>query len=74
MAVELGIKEFNAMFEEQFKRLVDLLAPPLPEEIGGIKLRKKINDILAPTLYHRLLPPMPKALANAGFIKRITKK
>lgn len=52
-------------FEEEFNRLVDLLAPPLPEEIGGIKLRKKVNDILAPTLYHRLLPPMPRALANA---------
>lgn len=51
-------------FEEKFKELVDKLAPPLPEEVGGVKLRKKINDILAPTLLHKYLPPMPKGLAT----------
>ena len=50
--------------EGPFKKLVDKVAPPLPEQIDG-ELRKKINDILAPTLLHKVLPPMPKALAEA---------
>ena len=50
--------------KEKFAELVDRLAPPLPEEIGGVKVRKKVNDILAPTLYHKFLPPMPRWLAN----------
>ena len=31
--------------EEPFKKLIDKVAPPLPEQIDG-ELRKKINDIV----------------------------
>lgn len=51
-------------FEKKFTELVNMLAPPLPEEIGGVKLRAKINETLAPVLFKKWLPPMPAALAK----------
>lgn len=52
-------------FEAQFTRLVNILAPPLPEAVGGAKLRSKINAVLAPTLLRtKFLPPMPRFLAK----------
>ena len=50
--------------ERKFTELVNIMAPPLPEEIGGIKLRTKINETLAPVLLKKWLPPMPTALAK----------
>lgn len=53
-------------FEAEFTKLVNILAPPLPEEVGGAKLRSQINAVLAPTLLKKakILPPMPKFLAE----------
>ncbi len=50
--------------EEMAKKFADIVAPPLPKEVGGAKLRKQINDILAPIWIRKVLPPMPKFLAK----------
>ena len=56
-------------FEAQFTKLVNILAPPLPEAVGGAELRGQINAVLAPTLLRsKFLPPMPKFLA--GIVER----
>ena len=55
-----------------FTNLVNAVAPPLPEQVGGVKLRAKVNSILAPTLLNTWLPPLPKALANNSVVQAIS--
>ncbi len=64
--IPLVVPEPGPSFEAQFTRLVNILAPPLPEAVGGAKLRSQINAVLAPTLLKKakILPPMPRFLAK----------
>ena len=65
MKIPLFVPKPGPNFEAQFIELVNILAPPLPEAVGGAKLRGKINAVLAPTLLRsKFLPPMPKFLAR----------
>ncbi|GAI81423.1 unnamed protein product [marine sediment metagenome] len=64
--IPLVVPKPGPNFEAQFTKLVNILAPPLPEAVGGAKLRGQINAVLAPTLLKKakILPPMPKFLAR----------
>ena len=63
--IPLVVPKPGPNFEAQFTKLVNILAPPLPEAVGGAKLRGQINAVLAPRLLKsKFLPPMPKFLAR----------
>lgn len=42
--------------KEGFIELVNMMAPPLPDEVGGDKLRRQINAKLAPILLNKISP------------------
>jgi hypothetical protein len=58
--------------QAMFTNLVNAVAPPLPKEVGGVKLREKVNSILAPTLLNTWLPPLPKAIAGNKVVQSIS--
>lgn len=48
--------------EQKFTRVVNALAPQVPNFDGLPAMRDKINSVLAPQLLNKWLPPLPKAL------------
>lgn len=50
--------------EEKFTKVADALAPPVPNIDGLPEWRKKVNEKLAPTLLHKYLPPVPRAIVK----------
>ncbi len=52
-------------FESKFAGVIKVMAPPVPNIDGLPQLRDKVNDILAPALVNKWLPPVPNVVAKA---------
>lgn len=50
--------------EEKFTLAMDAMAPPVPNIDGLPELRKRANEILAPALLKKWLPPLPRGLTK----------